>query len=48
MIVPDESRKVERDNLRQEKFIQFRDRIVKKKKRGRTTLNILLLDFIEI
>ena len=48
MIVPDESRKVERDNLRQEKFIQFRYRIVKKKKRGRTTFNILLLDFIEI
>ena len=31
MIVPDESRKVERDSLRQEKFIQFRYRIVKKK-----------------
>ena len=47
MTVPDESRKVERDNLRQEKFIQFRYRIVKKEKRDRTTINILLLDFIE-
>ena len=47
MTVPDESRKVERDNLRQEKFIQFRYRIVKKEKRDRTTINILSLDFIE-
>ena len=43
MTVPDESHKAERDNLRQEKFIQFRYRIAKKEKRDRTTINVLLI-----